>query len=62
MKFRVSITYEYDVDPVTSADDYGTTVPAEMAEIDRRAIQDDPGVVSADLTNGYTVAVTPVEV
>lgn len=61
MKFRVTVTYEYNVNMATAAEYYGTTDPEQMAEVDRQSIQEDPEIIGADLTNGYTVTVTPVK-
>lgn len=61
MKFRVQVTYEYEVDMDDAQEAYGTTDVPEMVAIDRKAIEEDPGIVAADLTNGYTVTVAAVE-
>jgi hypothetical protein len=47
MRLRATYVVEYDVpdDPKAQKAAYGTTDPAVMAEVDRAAMDDDPGVL-----------------
>jgi hypothetical protein len=60
MRFKVIVTYEYDVSS-SGARNYDTTDPLEMAEVDRQAMAEDYGIISMDLAEGgYVVNVEPV--
>lgn len=63
MKFRVTLTYEYDVSDVDLVDVYGTTDAVEAARMDRDNLLEDPG--SLDLLTDYAaplrVVIDPVK-
>lgn len=62
MKFRVQMTYEYEVPDEELLDVYETGDPARAAEIDRQDLLGDPSVIHlmTDFKPPTVITVTPV--
>ena len=61
MKFKVTVSWEYEAEADTAQEYYGTTNPAEMARIDEAGFRDEPEDFMGDLTSkAYAVTIEPI--
>lgn len=60
MKFRYTISGEYEIDDARLLDSYGTTDPAACAAIDANNLREDPDAISYFIDDEYEVTVEVV--
>lgn len=62
MKFKITISWEYEVESDTAQKYYATTDPDAMAKIDEAGFRDDPEDFMGDLySKPYIVTIVPVK-
>jgi hypothetical protein len=60
MRFRYTITGEYEIDDDRLEDSYGTTDPDACAAIDANNLREDPDAIQFFIDDEFTVTVEPL--